>query len=641
MIMKKNLLSCLSLLLVMLVSGAAFAQPAPSAFTQTITNPYTSQVVTASGALKKVEHIRICVTDPRPIDLTYDVLGVHLPAEQGGWEFRQVTRPITHPGNPAPFGENDYDGRNVFKAIDPEVGTYLFVFKNKLTGNFCGLSQGDSLYAYVHVLPNMPNQADQALTVCKGTAFPTISETGLTATDLQVIANAGYAIKATPWQPTGNTPAPFPATVDSTLSYNRWVMVDHIVAGTDTTFYPCDNVDSLNLVIVAADSIDLTNRNKVETVCRYQFPANITTADDLKAFFGIGDITVGSWAAGSVPVNWATDFPVGTNTKTYTYTIPTGTCHVAGNFVFTINIVERFDSAYGVDTATCKTSSTANLIDFLNFGTASIASWTSIGTNPASPGSFPSGGDPMISSGVIDYSKFNPSIPYYFVYTLKDSTLTNFCYQGGTDTIVVTVLTGAGGKYQDGRIQICNTSGAALNLNTLMGMPSTVTWTPVGSAPGVTAGVINIGAGVVNTYKYTYAIPADECGSGANGVFYVKSTGKVVAPKSIEEKFCVENLPSSFNVFYIAGMVSGALEYGNGTIITVDLPGGGTVSKTDIEANYLNTTTGEFDLAKFIKEKYSTPFASGDEIKFTFKIDNPACMTGDVEVKVILTTNII
>lgn len=602
MIMKRILLSCLTLLFALTFANAQKIEP---------NSPISGNAPTGADAPAKTAYLYICKDDVRPIDLGLDVLGVHTDPNKGQWKD-------SYPGNLAASGKYDAES-NVFKTIDAGVGVYVFDFIS-LSDQYCGFDIGQYMRVYIVILPNFASEELTEVALC---AHPTASTlTSKNPSDYipaylkTLLAQAGLtpSVKGAPAvntfdqvivNPNTYTAKQQPYKYEATFEITGWQANN---AHTDLT-YTCSKEFKVVLAVTAVEELVASPTIAASANLCVTDLASKTAVDPWK-LFNRKKLAGDSYTFNSSTISQGSTFDLSALTVggspysfTYNYKNCAGVSQTAIVDVLTIDAKDSKNIQTPVNYVMCKPNEPLDmpglsyLFDKGKTTGANLSGLTVHWEYKGVDGSMSSGyADPSFDNATIVSAVYKNKLatnqPYHYEYYVDASEVD--CYAGSTGLLIIKAKEGSNAN--DGRIQVCQGTPTDVYVNNLLGLEGSPTWGPDPAPTGYplydgTGKVIKVlGDTKPSTYKYTFASAADDCGA-SSGVFYVKVTPNVLVPKTITETYCTETLPETVDLNYILGA------YVGGTW-TVTTPG-------TLAAKYFTPATGVFNIALFVRENPS------------------------------------
>jgi hypothetical protein len=464
---------------------------------------------------------------------------------------------------------------NAYKAVGSGIGGLLFQYES--TDKQCGLLEGEKYWVYVFVLPNGSGtgvKADNFVCYDKNNTGGGVSVDfdDIFKDTVDLYTKAGFVWA---WKTTGTKDyAAQTKRLDSVATYNFF---DTLVITTAPKGYSCGTkipfrfdlvIDSIardtigrGFAICASDTVDENGKRSPN----HWFKRNLPKGK-YKNFNGTTEVTS------------ITPWPVGAKRQLFYYyydKCPSGT--VSKPIVDTLYLIDVLpDDSIGIDTVVyCRRTNDVSIVDENIWGKASYpglkpdlsesnSTWEDWGitqergiTDPDHYGTTTK--VTSLTNHKLNLSIMRASIGYNYMWTIQGMD----CFvddKGKPGWGILTVILQDPYVAQDYTAQLCMNDIGKFDLNTYTGLAVNWKWNDGSQLTG-NAITPSAPAWVANTYKFNYeAGGSDGCGSG-KGVFYVKITKNIKAPKSKSVKFCNEKLPATINLNDILGVGYSGLKW--------------------------------------------------------------------------------
>ncbi|MDR0605760.1 MAG: hypothetical protein LBG80_15815 [Bacteroidales bacterium] len=587
-----------------------------------------------------------------PLELGYDVAGKSLSPNYGKWTLYTHTEgAYASDYSIDPAVKNEGAG-NAFKLVKSSEGG--FVFQYEAEDELCGLESGKKFWTYVFVLPDYQDGVEKDTIVCvtttPGTYAGTLEAAFKKYIDIYEAANFTWK-----WKRSSSQNSAYSVKTDSVAKYtftDTIVLTPPATAGTD---YTCGNEVPV-VLRVSVDTIGQLASLKIGICAVDTLPSNMRDKDPNIVFKRIvpgtySPATIGSqgWTSKIVKNKAGSDITIYEKEFIYEYE----DCKVGTKYVHdTLTLMASY-GYWDKDTVSlCRDSASYSVftlyndaqVDYPNVPegkpglTQSNSYWYDNG-NGLTGSNFsygtitPPGGASLAPGGYrINASILKSNIGYHYLWRPDPGAfecLINPVTQDIDSGTVVFILRDPA-YAQDYTAQLCQTGYGKFDLNAYT--LQSVEWDNLATHKGLEANkyIVAVGDSIKypGTYKYGYSLPAN-CGPGGKGVFYLKVTEHVKAPKSKTVVFCYKRLPGGINANDILGVAVSGLTWTasytpyQGTATTLGASDG-----FDVNTGILNITT--FNRG-----------SAGDVIEFTTDAGEDCGVPNDTKVTVKLVDDIL
>jgi hypothetical protein len=589
-----------------------------------------------------------------PIELGYDVSGRRLHPSYGDWSLISKTSSSVQAADYVMVsGEAGTPGNggagNAYKTVGSGEGGLLFQYLSK--DKQCGLLENEKYWVYVFILPEENNIVYRDTMYCKASAGikATIDfkKTFKEYTDLYDKAGFTNLYK---WGATNNgTAGVHEVAIDVP---NIIPVQDTLILGPNNgkSKFLCGDTIIFKIDVIVKDSIALGPKRVGKC---FDDTISLLKAMTLRELFGREGVP-GTGYTETAILPW-TSAEVSANRKLYTFTYNTCGTPATATIVDTLYLYKESPAPtndWGKDTIVyCRLGNNPDI--YALYGDAAMnyplipgappyldesnSYWydRDLGQTPFTfgPGAYGTksktssiGIDPNVATpahwavwaktNVIDVNDLRSNIGYHYLWRVDPGALDCFTHGGIADSGIMVLIVQDPAIAQDYTAQLCQSSystAGVFDLGAYSGL--SVTWV---GAPTITDGKITVANFQPGTYKYTYHVEPG-CGSGGDGVFYVKVTN-TVRTSSKEVKFCVEKLPATINVNDVLG------------VGVMDLKWTGLTA-----AEGFDETTGILDFSKY-GAAHPNDVINGKEITLTTTNADKCGVASGTTVKINLVT---
>jgi hypothetical protein len=551
--------SILMIIVAVFSAGVAWGQAPPLAAWPTSlgTNVVTADTIYFCSTLDSLY----------PIELGYDIAGKSLSPKYGEWSLIALTEHASiHDYNFDTYTQSPKNegAGNAFKVVGSGLGGYLFQYTAK--DDQCGVGVDKNVWVYAFILPDPTTQdISKDSTIC-------VSSSGSFSLDPNLYFREYVALYN-----------------NASIGIEKWakgtITVPTDVVGTEVyydtlilkpkTGYTCGERIPFQAKIMVIDTVGQLPSLSY-TICPADTMGskiNVDPNDYFKRSYP------GTYTPSTVGSNWLTKTVSGTPVSFKEFIFTYKECGSSTNKTVkdTLYVVGS-QGNWGIDTVTaCRTSQTESIfrfyddpqIDYPNMIgkwnlTSTNSSWIDYGVSGTSANGIPVSpivygtvnGNTSLNGYNISVEELKSNFGYYYQWT---SAGIECSYEKDPntgilkpDSGVIVVIIQDPAIAQDYTAQLCQQSYTSnFDLNLYTGLDASIKWYP--TKTDLTAG--SNGVTTLNPSQYTkntthkfYYKLSTNCGSGGEGVFYVKFSNAVKVSGSKTVKYCVNKLPASINL---------------------------------------------------------------------------------------------